>query len=177
MTTRNRPPGGRDSHTRNVVMITPGLWADLPQYEVDMTIDGVTVHAVLDWDERQELYIDSVRIDRADGVITPKVLRSITVPALAATGESPVRFYVDEAGTTPYDEQRWASETLEQWAARIFWTCVITRKSPAEEIARIQGITVGSAHQRLTVARKMGLLENERVRDEARKATRKKGRH
>jgi hypothetical protein len=157
-------------------MVTPGLWAELAPYEVDVVVEGVAVHAGLDWDlERQELYIVSLQVARGDGVITPDVLRSITVPALAAAGEIPVRFWTDEACSRLYDEQRWEGETLEEWAARIFWTCVITRKSPAEEIARIQGITPGSAHQRLTVARKIGLLNNERVREAARKATRKKG--
>lgn len=175
------PPSGR-LHAQTsgfvrpgVMMITPGLWATVATEELDFVIEGVNVHAVLEWDfERLDRYIDSLTIDKGTGVITPELLRTLTVPALAAKATSPIKFWVDEACTVPYDEQRWPGETLEVWAARIFWTSTIERKSPADEIGRIQGITVGSAHQRITMARKMGLLENWRIGEAARKAAKKK---
>lgn len=176
------PDHKRPQRTRDpknvVVMLMPGLWAELTPYEVDVVIDGVAVHAVLDWDrDTKAPFIESLEIDRGTGTIDPSVLRSITVPGLVSAGGTSARFWVNDECTEPFSEERYEDESLEAWAARLFYVCTVTKRSPAAYIAEVQGITPGSAAQRLTTARKMGLLDlGPKARQRARTARKQQGR-
>ena len=164
MANRKRPQPVRDPKNL-VVPLGGGVWVEPTPYEVHgHEIDGVLVDAELEWNPVDRVpYIVRLTVERdveeeVVGEVTPEVLRKLTVPYLVSVASTQARFWLDSAGTIPSTDERRPDESLEHWAARLFWHCTYTRRSPAEYVAEAQGITPGSASQRLTVCRKMGLI-------------------
>lgn len=144
--------------------LRPGLWVEPTPYEAELSIEGIDVHAWLDWDHStKKPIIERIEITKGSAVtIDTNALRSITLPGLLAVASTSARFWISEEGVEPVTEERQEGETLEEWAARLVAMAVITNRSPAETIAEAQGITIGSAHQRLTTIRKMGLIDSKK---------------
>lgn len=140
-------------------MFTAGFVVEVTQHDVSLELDGAIVEAHVAWRDGR-LVIDRLVVHRGDAdVIDTTLLRSISVPALLAAAGAGVKVWVDDLGTEPFDERQLPGETLEEWAARLAFVAVVSHGSAAEYVARVQGIKVSSANQRLVVARKMGLLD------------------
>lgn len=150
---------------RRITKFAPGLWVEPLKHVAEFTLDGsMNVHAEMDLDPSTfTAVVERIEITRSETApIDLAVLRSITLPMLAFDASlrgSRARFWTDETATTEVTQDRIEGENLEQWAARLAFMATLGNWGhPAQIVARVQGITIGSAYQRLSVARKMGLL-------------------
>ena len=155
MNNRKRPQGSEDP----LFEMAPGVYVKRSPFTNHMVLGGVEVDLEVGWVDGLPV-IDRLTFTRLPGgTIHPSILRSVSLPKLLSGATSDrVQLFADPEGTIPFDESRQEGESLEQWAARLAYAAVSMKVSPAEYIADVQGIEVSTAHQRIFMCRKMGLI-------------------